>query len=48
MMWAAMEITVIVRDGGGKRNRDSGDAHGNGFPGDEDLSVHYWTNKRGR
>jgi len=47
-MWTVMEITVIVRDDGGKSDRDSGDAHGNGFTGDEDLSIHYWTNKKGR
>ena len=43
-MWTAMGITVIVRDGGG----GSGYAHGDGFTGDEDLSIHYWTNKKGR
>ena len=28
--------------------RDSGDVHSDSFPGDEDLSTHYWTNKKGR
>lgn len=48
MMWTAMGITVIVRDGYGGSDRDSGDAHGDGFTNDEDLSIHYWTNKNGR
>ena len=35
-MWTAMGITVVVRlrDGSGGTNRDSGDAHGDGFTGD--------------
>lgn len=46
-MWTAMGITVVVRDGGGGSEGDSGDANGDGFPGEEDLSIH-WSNKKGR
>lgn len=47
-MCTAMGITVVVKDGGGGSEGDSGDTHGDGFPGDEDLSIHYWTKEKGR
>lgn len=45
-MCTAMGITVVVKDGGGGSEGDGGDTHGDGFPGDEDLSIHYWSKKR--
>ena len=47
-MWTAMGITVVGRDGGGESEGNRGDANGDGFSGDEDLSIHYWTKKKGR